>query len=109
MALATDPAKPGNTSTAAELRLARLLTRHSQAEVAKALGVDRSTVSRWEAAEREAPAGIVDWLRLNRSQSFSPGALSKPGEPRGAGNRPQRAREQEPLTSLVAKAAERKP
>lgn len=84
-----------------EFRTARLLTRHSAAEVAKALGVSRSTVSRWESGQLEPPADIYDWLCRNRNQYASQlEPLSAPGEPRGQSHRGERARELAELREL---------
>lgn len=107
--LATDPAFPGNNPSKAEpmvneFKIARQLTRHSPAEVAKALGVERSTVSRWEAGQREAPRDVVEWLQINRNQYPSDvRPLSPVGSPRGDSLRPVREASAYALTSLMAK------
>jgi transcriptional regulator with XRE-family HTH domain len=91
-----------------EFKRARQLTKHSQADVAKALDVSRQTVSRWESGEREPSQEILDWLYRNRNQYASdPQPLTGLHEPRGASLRPARAQVLEPLTSKIAKAAER--
>jgi transcriptional regulator with XRE-family HTH domain len=95
-----------NPQRPTEFKLARQLTKHSQAEVAKALGVSRQTVSRWENGEREPSPEIIDWLQRNRNQYFRDRApLSGLDEPRGMAQRPARAEILEPLTSQMAKAA----
>jgi transcriptional regulator with XRE-family HTH domain len=103
---ATDSPNPRNKPN--EFKLARQLTRRPPAEVAKALGVSRSTVSRYESGEIEAPQKIIDWLQRNRSQYVSnPVPLSGPDEPRGAALRTDRAEANLPQTSVMAKAAEK--
>jgi transcriptional regulator with XRE-family HTH domain len=78
--------------SARDFKIARQLTRHSQADVAKALGVERSTVARWESGDREAPEHVYEWLMLNRHQSFlDVPALTAPGEARGQALRAERA------------------
>jgi transcriptional regulator with XRE-family HTH domain len=76
-----------------EFQRARRNTRHSAAEVAKALGKSPSTVSRWESGAMEPPPEVMDWLYLNRSQYPShPTPLTDPkGERRGESLRSERA------------------
>jgi len=91
-----------------EFNLARQLTRHSAAEVAQALGVERSTVSRWESGQREAPQDVVEWLQVNRNQYASNvRPLFPKGGKRGTDLRPVREAFVLPQTSVVAKAAEK--
>lgn len=78
------------TITADEFRTARQLTRHSQAEVAKVLGVSRSTINRYETGDREPPREIYDWLCLNRN-NYGQQALTPLGQRRGEHRRGERA------------------
>jgi transcriptional regulator with XRE-family HTH domain len=91
-----------------EFKSARQLSRHSPSEVAKALSVERSTVSRWESGQREAPSDVIEWLQINRNQYPSDvRPLFPKGHTRGESLRPAREAFVYPQTSLVAKAAER--
>ena len=52
-------------SLAKRLRTARLLAELEQADVARALGVGRSTISNWETGVSEPPASaFVGWARV---------------------------------------------
>jgi transcriptional regulator with XRE-family HTH domain len=94
--------------TAREFKRARQLTRHSAADVAKALGVSPSTVSRWESGEIEPSQDVVEWLQINRNQYLSDvRPLSPMGHPRGEHLRAGREAFVYPQTSVVANAAEK--
>jgi transcriptional regulator with XRE-family HTH domain len=97
----TDPAKPGDNP----FKLARQLTRHSQADVATALGVSRQTISRYESGEREAPQNIVEWLQINRNQYFSVRPLCTKDGSRGEDLRSARAQELLPQVTRALQAA----
>lgn len=104
----TDQPKPGDKPRINEFRLARQLTRRSQAEVATALGVSRQTISRYESGERDAPSDVVEWLQINRNQYASNvRPLCPKGGVRGEDMRPVRDAFLLPQTLLAAKAAEK--